>query len=104
MNTEGVQFDQGSNYRIQFEAKADAERVIQIQTGELLSYDPWFDKFDPKANVFTITEDWETYSYDFMMSKPSNGNGNVLFEFGDVAGDRSLTTIYLDKVRIYKLD
>lgn len=104
LNTTGVQFNQGTEYRIQFDAKADDARLIQLQVGELIDYDPWFDKFDPLTNVFNITEEWQTFSYDFTMYKTTNDNGSILFEFGDVAGDLSLTTIYLDKIKILKIN
>ena len=103
LNTWGVTFEKQTVYRIQFDAKADAERVMQVQVGELLPHDPWFDKFDAQANTFTISENWETYYYEFVMFKDTNDNGNILFEFGDVLGDTSLTTIYLDKIRIYEV-
>jgi hypothetical protein len=103
LNTDGVQFNQGQLYRIEFAGKADNGRVIQLQVGELINYDPWFDKFDPTVNIFSLTEEWATYSYEFTMYKDTNTNGSILFEFGDVAGDRSLTTIYLDHIKIYKI-
>lgn len=38
---------------------------------------------------FFWTEEWTTYQYQFVMTKETNDNGSILFEFGDIAGDRT---------------
>ena len=104
LNTWGVEFEKNKTYRIEFDAMALSDRMIQVQVGELLDYEPWFDKFDATSNTFNITDQWTTFNYDFTMNKETNLNGNVLFEFGHVAGDQSLTTIYLDNIKIYEYE
>lgn len=103
LSTVGVTFEQGSEYMIQFDAKALEERLIQVQVGELLTSEPWFDKFDAYANTFTIATEWTTFDYTFTMAKDTNDSGNILFELGEVAGDATITTVYLDNIKILKL-
>lgn len=102
LNAKGLVFEEGEVYRIEFYAKADDNRLIQLQAGELINYDPWFIKFDPNANIFEVTEQWTLFYYEFTMGHDTNYNGTVLFEFGDIQGDNSLTTIYLDNVKVLK--
>ena len=104
LNTWGIEFEKNKTYRIEFDAMALSNRMIQVQVGELLAYEPWFDKFDSTSNTFDIITEWTTFNYDFLMSKDTNNNGSVLFEFGDIAGDQSLTTIYLDNIKIYEYE
>ena len=104
LNTWGVTLENGEDYRIEFYAKADDERLIQLQAGELIDYDPWFLKFDPTVNLFTVTTEWILFSYEFTMNHDTNNNVHVLFEFGDIQGDKSLTTIYIDNIRILKFN
>lgn len=54
LNTWGPTFIQGNEYMIEFSAKAIDQKLIQIQVGELLDYDPWFDKFDSASNQFFL--------------------------------------------------
>lgn len=104
LNTWGVEFIQGKEYIIEFDGRALDERLIQIQVGELLEYNPWFDRFDKDTNHFTLTNSWTTFSYSFIMNKDTNNNGSILFELGDISGDTTITTVYLDNIKIMEVE
>ncbi len=100
----GVPFEKGKAYKISFKAKALAPKKINAQVGELLPNDPWFVDFKPGQVVhFDITTDWQEYSYEFIMNL-DNPRGGVLFEFGTVGGDSTVTTIWLTNVKAEEVE
>lgn len=100
----GVPFEKGKAYKISFRAKALEPKKINAQVGELLSHDPWFVDFKPGQKVnFDITTEWAEYSYEFIMNLENN-RGGVLFEFGTVSGDATITTIWLTDVKAEEVE
>lgn len=100
----GIPFEKGKAYKISFKAKALAPKKINAQVGELLANDPWFVDFKPGQAVhFDITTEWKEYSYEFIMNL-ENDRGGVLFEFGTVGGDSTITTIWLTNVKAEEVE
>ncbi len=100
----GIPFEKGKAYKISFKAKALAPKKINAQVGELLANDPWFVDFKPGQTVhFDITTEWAEYSYEFIMNL-ENDRGGVLFEFGTVGGDATITTIWLTDVKAEEVE
>ncbi len=101
----GITFEQGQAYRVSFDARSVLPRSIHVQIGELLDGPPWFNNFKPgQTDIFDLTTDMETYSFEFIMGQETNENGAILFEKGTVGPDNYLTTIYLDNVSIVPID
>ena len=77
----GMMFEQDSTYKVTFRAKADEDRFLHVQVGELLSASPWFDGFDSTGGkVFTITQEFQEFEFIFTMQQTNNSNGSILFE------------------------
>jgi len=104
-SSRGIEFENGKTYEIKFDAKALAARSVHIQIGEVLSAAPWFVDFkEGQTEIFDLSTDWQTFSFKFTMSEPTNTNGALLFENGTVEGDvgvaNLLTTIFYDNITI----
>jgi len=96
----GVPFENGKAYKISFEAKALAPKTVNLQVGELLSGAPYFVNFKSALVTRVIGTEWATYDFEFMMNQPEeNHRGGVLFEFGNIDGDDTCTTVWLRKVK-----
>ncbi|PKK96649.1 MAG: hypothetical protein CVV58_05290, partial [Tenericutes bacterium HGW-Tenericutes-3] len=95
-----VPFEQGKAYKVSFEAKSSVEKIINLQVGELLSGAPYFTDFKPSQTEHrTITTEWATYEYSFMMTL-DNPRGGVLFELGAISGVAVDATIWFDNISI----
>ncbi len=97
-----VPFENGVTYLISFDAKSSAEKIINLQVGELLSADPYFTDFKPGVVIHkTITTDWATYSYKFTMNQPeTNHRGGLLFELGTVESQTVDATMWFDNIKV----
>jgi len=95
-----VPFEQGKAYKVIFDAKSSVEKIINLQVGELLSASPWFTDFKPSQTEHrTITTEWATYDYSFMMTL-DNQRGGVLFELGAIGGVGVDATVWFDNIII----
>jgi hypothetical protein len=101
IHCDSMTFETGETYVVRFDAKANDSKLIQVQIGELLDAAPWFTQFN--IQVFALTEDYQTFEFSFIMGLETNNNGTMLLELGDVNGDTTLTTIYIDNIEILKL-
>ncbi len=79
MDSNVMDLENGQTYEVTFSAKADAERPIQVQVGQLLSEAPWFVNYMPVrgAIVFDLTTEWQTFSFKFTMNQ-SDAEGTIL--------------------------
>lgn len=99
-----MEFVNGTTYEITFDAKADAARSVHVQIGQLLSAAPYFVDYKPgQTEIFDLSTDWQTFTFKFTMNQDT-GDGQLLFEMGTVLGnvgtDNLLTTIYYDNIAI----
>ncbi len=99
-----IDFVQGTTYEVSFDAKAAAARSVHVQVGELLSSAPWFTDYKPgQTEIFDLSTDWQTFTFKFTMTL-EDGPGQLLFEMGTVTGevgtDNLITQIYYDNISI----
>ena len=106
----GITFEQGTAYRVSFDARALEPRAVHVQVGELLSSAPWFLNFKPgQTTIFDLTTEMQTFSFDFAMGLDTNENGALLFEMGTVPMSDGttgalLTTIIYDNIKIEPIE
>ena len=97
-----IPFEKDVAYKVSFKAKADAEKKVHLQVGELLTGAPYWNDFKAgQSEVRTITTEWEVYEYTFMMNQADNHRGGIIFEFGKGGiGDDVLTKVYIEWINI----
>ncbi len=83
----------GARYRVSFNARAVEPRRIESQVGK--NSEPW-DAYS-EEEVFEITTDMQTYSYEFVMNHESDPEGRFLIDLG-----RSNSDIYIDDVFVWQ--
>ncbi|ERJ13627.1 carbohydrate binding domain-containing protein [Haloplasma contractile] len=93
------------SYVLEFDIKADVARSINVQLGEGLDADPWFNAFMDASQV-DVTTDWETITITFDMTQDTNENGKLVFEVGKILAEdgtelSATGKIYIDNVIIY---
>jgi len=102
----GIEFEQGKTYEVSFDARAEAPRAIHLQVGEIIDAAPWFTNFKPgQTEIFDLSTEMETYTFEFTMGLDTNLNGALIFEMGtvpanDLEENNLITTVYLDNVSI----
>jgi len=96
-----VPFEQGQAYEISYKAKASVTKTINLQVGEITTVSPWFVDFKPgQTERATITTEWATYTYSFMMTL-DNPRGGIIFELGNVPPEGQLdATLWFDDIVI----
>lgn len=97
-------FEQGKTYFISFDIWSDTERIFHLQVGDLISSDPWFTDFRPGADklFYTATEK-ETFEFIFTMNHPTNDDGAILIELGNIYNYNTETTVYMDNLKVFEL-
>ncbi|MBI9009436.1 MAG: carbohydrate binding domain-containing protein [Tenericutes bacterium] len=106
LDSNTMTFENGVTYEITFSAKADAQRPIKVQVGELFAAAPWFKDFMPgQIEIFNLTTDWQTFSFKFTMNEETTANGSILFNHGgtitgDAGFDNYGTTVYYDDIQV----
>ncbi len=104
INYPGLMLEQGEYYRVSFKAKADTERYIYTQVGELLDNVPWYLDFTQSIQkVYFVTDEYQTYEYWFKMENNTNDNGSLIFELGNVYNHNTLTTLYFDDISFERI-
>lgn len=104
LNFANLFLEQGAYYQVSFDMKSDIDRSVLVQVGELLPSEPWYDDFAQDINkIYALTDEYETFTFTFQMTKTSNDNGSILFEMGDVLEETILTNIYIDNVAFIKI-
>lgn len=96
LSQEGFAAEQGSYYRISFDAKSDLAKDISMFFGDYSVNPLQFTAFAPTETV-TLGSDWTTYTYDFEMTEPSTEEeGELRFSLGDAV----TTMVYFDNIRL----
>ena len=101
-----VPFEQGKAYKVSFDAKADKNKTINLQVGELLTASPWFTDFKTgQTEHRLITTTMARYEYTFIHTQ-DNKRGGVLFEIGAVAGVGvgEAFTLWFDNIEIEEVE
>lgn len=104
INYPGLMLENGEYYKVSFKVKADNERYIYTQVGELLSAHPWYDDFSPNIEkIYHVTEEYQTFEYWFKMESNTNNNASLIFELGNVYNHNPLTTLYFDDLEVTRI-
>ncbi|MDF2699593.1 MAG: diguanylate cyclase [Haloplasmataceae bacterium] len=88
----GIKFEKGETYIVNFEAKADIVRNINLNIGwleireiENRKYNTdyiWHSFIEKQINVFNINPVKQNYTLEFKMEDETNNNTDLKFEFG----------------------
>jgi hypothetical protein len=96
---EGFAVENGSYYRISFDARADEAKDILVAFGDALDWDPWFTDYNPKQTV-SLTTDMQTFVLDFQMMQPTTADqGKLVFELATAVN----TKVYIDNVMLEEI-
>ncbi|MGG5252205.1 carbohydrate binding domain-containing protein [Neobacillus sp. SM06] len=94
-------FEKGASYTVEFDAKADIARKVNVNIGKELSSDPWFTAYAP-TQTFDLTSEMKRFSFTFTMMEETFSDGKIVFELGNISGGNAATAVYLDNVRVTK--
>ena len=97
----GLLFENGSSYTVEFDARADLPRKMNVNIGKELSNDPWFINYVPVQTV-DLTSEMQTYSFTFIMNEETFDDGKIVFELGNILDGNAATNVFLDNVSITK--
>lgn len=103
ISREGIRLEAGKTYRLSFDAKAGADRRINIGLGRKLQADPWYiGYFGTDAE---LTTQMKTFSYTFTMGSQGEENGRLDFNVGQFeAGSAAPSTITLDNIVLVEVE
>ena len=89
--------EEGASYKFSFEAYAEEPR--KMKAAVTAPDEDWI-RYFPDTSV-ELTEDWQTFSFDFDMTTKSDDNGRVEFNMGNQG---STATIHIRNVRLEKVE
>ncbi len=101
----GIRLEKGKWYTISFDAKSTLGRTIlcSMQRDGMIHNDDW----TPYANAkeYTLTSNWQTFTYTFQMNENTDNAAVMMFSFGTINGRKITTehTICLDNVKLTQL-
>ena len=94
----------GKEYYVSFDVRCDDPRLLHLQFGELLLYDPWFTDFRPGADkIYFVTQEMKTFSFTFTMGLETNHNGAIIFEMGHIGETNLVTNFYFDNIVVKQI-
>ncbi len=97
-----VTIEEGYKYRIRFDARASKPRDIEIKIGGTAERN-WAaynqGEGDTYGMLFDLTEEMETYEFDFVMEQETDDLARFEFQLGLDTG-----TIWIDNVELIKLE
>ena len=94
-------FEKGASYTVEFDAKADIARKVNVNIGKELSSDPWFIPYAP-TQTFDLTNVMKRFSFTITITEDTFSDGKIVFELGNIAGGNAATAVYFDNVSITK--
>ncbi len=95
----GIPLAKGGQYRISFEAKAEAERSVVLRLdGPDYNYTKYMD--DKTVN---LTTSFKNYTYDFTMSADTDENGRLEFNLGAQNTTNPIAAVSVKNVKLIKL-
>ncbi len=97
-----VTLEEGYRYRVKFEARASKERDIELKLGgtedrNWVSYNQG--EGDTDGMLFDLTEEMESYEFDFVMDEETDEMARFEFQLGLDNG-----TVWLDNVELSKIE
>ena len=97
ISQEGFRLEQGKEYQLSFDARATAERSLNVGIGKSLDNDPWYISYN--GNDFDLTTEMQRYSVTFTMNAETEDNAKIDFNVG-----LSDVDVILDNIVIIQLD
>lgn len=95
----GIPLAKGGQYRISFDAKAEAERTVVLRLdGPNYNYAKYME--DKTVNLTTA---YKTYTYDFTMTAESDDNGRLEFNLGEQKSTNPIAAVMVKNVKLIKL-
>ncbi|MGI8385340.1 carbohydrate binding domain-containing protein [Robertmurraya sp. P23] len=95
----GLLFEHGSSYTVEFHARADFPRKVNVNIGKELSTEPWFISYMP-TQTLDLTTEMKRYYFTFVMSEETYEDGKIVFELGNILEGNATTNVTLDNVSI----
>ncbi|MBN1999756.1 aryl-sulfate sulfotransferase, partial [candidate division KSB1 bacterium] len=89
----GIPLTNGAEYTFEFDARADATRIIEAKVGQDQSP---FNNYS-KSTYYSLKRTTTHYTWDFTMEDPTDLNARVVFNMGN-----SNTGVYLDNISVKK--
>lgn len=100
---EGFAIQEGYQYSLSFTAKAGKERKLGIGVG-WLSGAPDYAFTDYYGNLVELTDQEETFSFNFVINKAGYSNSRISFNMGNFGnGNDSSNTITISDVRLINM-
>ncbi|MFC7373414.1 carbohydrate binding domain-containing protein [Fictibacillus iocasae] len=78
-------FENGASYTVEFDARADVARKMNVNIGKELSSDPWFIPY-VSVKTFDLTGEMKRHSFTFVMNEETYNDGKLVFELGNIEG------------------
>ena len=95
----GIPLAKGGQYRISFDAKAEAERSVVLRLdGPDYNYTKYIDD-----KTINLTTSYKTYTYDFTMSADTDENGRLEFNLGAQNSTNPIAAMQAKDVKLIKL-
>lgn len=90
-----IELVKGAEYRFSFDGKVEGpQAVANADFGK--NADPWTNYSG--GHPFTLTDSWDTYTYDFTMNEPTDVRARIAFNLSS-----KVTKIYLDNIILENL-
>lgn len=97
---EGVNVEHGETYQLSFKAKSTIERPVLLNIEHGVNYTKYLEE------MVSMTDDWQTYNYQFVMTEPTDPNAKFGFSFGGDGTDNIPNishNIFIDDVVLIKV-
>lgn len=96
----GILLEKGNNYRLLFDARASANRPMNLNVGmSVAPYTSFLTKIIDGETVVNLTTETKRFALDFVMEKETYSNSSVEFCVGT-----HNPTVYIDNVTLLKND
>lgn len=100
---DGIALEEGVTYAIEFDARANDPRPMNVNLGDGLTEAPWWVAFKDNDRV-DLTTEWQHFRIDFTMNNSSTPDqGKLVFELGAMYDTAIDTFVYIDNVSIKPL-
>ncbi|MFC0190078.1 carbohydrate binding domain-containing protein [Fictibacillus aquaticus] len=94
-------FENGATYTVEFDARADVARKMNVNIGKELATDPWFIPY-VSTQTLDLTDEMKRHSFIFVMNEETFADGKLVFELGNIADGNAAANVYIDNVSVQK--
>jgi uncharacterized repeat protein (TIGR02543 family) len=84
----GIELTQGTKYLISFDASAASARTIGLVIQ--MDIDPWTGYYEKDVSLTTTKQ---TFTYEFEMTKPTDDNSRIAFNFGGATPNVTISNV-----------